>query len=74
MNRNITFNYKNHRGEIRQRTIAFSDLRFIRDPGYGYQPGWFLYGKCLEKQEIRSFALCNIIFPADVSPFVLEPC
>lgn len=69
----VTFNYKNHRGEIRERNVRFIAIMFNRTPGYGYQPGWFLHGECLDKNEIRSFALCDIILPDGVRYFILEP-
>jgi predicted DNA-binding transcriptional regulator YafY len=68
----LTFEYKNHRGEIRTRQIKPIGLMFVRNPGYGYQPGWFLHGLCLDKNAIRSFALCNIILPDGVKVYLLE--
>ena len=59
----ITFSYKNHRGEMQQRTIVPDALEFIfaPDPKYNHQPGWFISGYDKEKYARRSFALSNII-------------
>lgn len=57
-----TFNYKNHRGEIALRTVEVQSLDFLYNPGFGYQPGWFLSGICQDKGERRSFALSHIQF------------
>ena len=62
-NQLIKFEYKNHRGEVTQREIIPDSLEWIDNPGYNYQPGWFLSGFDFDKQARRSFALCNIILP-----------
>lgn len=66
----VTFDYKNHRGEVRTRTVDVDAVEFLHmrklDPKYGYQPGWYLSGRCHDKDARRSFALCNIILPNDV--------
>ena len=68
----VNFQYKNHRGEIAEREVEFIGLIYVRNPGYGYQPGWFLHGICQKKQEVRSFALTHIILP-DTPFYLLEP-
>ena len=57
------FTYKNHRGEIAERTVRQAILEHHSSPGHGYAPGWFITGLCLDKGERRSFALTNIIIP-----------
>lgn len=57
----VKFKYKNYKGEARERTVEVTSLDFLRNPGFDYQPGWFLNGICQEKQLVRSFALTNII-------------
>lgn len=61
----VCFAYKNHRGEVNNRTVDVDSIEFITtvhaDDDYGYQPGWFLSGWDHTKQARRSFALCNII-------------
>lgn len=69
----MRFDYKNHRGETRPRTIQFIGIIFLKDPGYGYQPGWFVHGVCEDKNEVRSFALCNILLPDGGKYYLLEP-
>ncbi|MEQ1950953.1 hypothetical protein [Mesorhizobium sp. CN2-181] len=61
MIKTVTFTYLNHRGITAERTINFEALEFIRDPGFGYQSGWFISGHCHDKKERRSFALNRIV-------------
>jgi predicted DNA-binding transcriptional regulator YafY len=68
----LTFEYKNHRGEVATRRVKPIGVMFVRNPSYGYQPGWFLHGRCLDKDAIRSFALCNIILPDNEPFYILE--
>lgn len=63
MSSTITFNYLNHRGETEERTIDVAAVEFQRNPGYGYQPGWFISGFCHDRKARRSFALNRIILP-----------
>lgn len=58
----ITFKYLNHRGEHADRTIDVEAVEFIREPGFGYQSGWFVSGRCHDKDARRSFALNRILF------------
>lgn len=55
-----TFKYKNHRGEIAERTITVGSIEYLPTPGYGYKPGWFVSGWCHTKRERRSFSFANI--------------
>lgn len=55
-----TFRYKNHRGEIAERTVTLGTIEYLPEPGYGYKPGWFLSGWCHDKRARRSFAFANI--------------
>lgn len=57
----VTFKYKNHRGEETVRNVDVKSIDFVLNPGYGYQPGWFLSGICQDKQANRSFALSHIV-------------
>lgn len=60
----LTFKYKNYKGVVRDRTVDVQSLDFIYHPPgseFGYQPGWFITGTDVEKQEVRSFALTHII-------------
>lgn len=56
----VEFNYLNHRGELKRRRVLPLSLDFQKNPGYGYQPGWFLTGWCQDKKATRSFALSRI--------------
>jgi len=60
----ITFKYRNHRGEVQERTIIPDALEFylVPDPKYSNQPGWFLSGFDPSKGARRSFPLASIIF------------
>ena len=54
--------YLNHAGKKAHRIIKVDSVEFIGKVHFGYQPGWFISGFCLEKQARRSFALSRIIF------------
>lgn len=59
----IQFTYRNHRGNERLRTIDVDSVEFIRNPGFNYQPGWFVSGYDCDKEARRSFALTHIVLP-----------
>lgn len=61
MGKHVSFEYRNHRGEVSLRTIVPDKLEFLYHPGYDYQPGWHLSGYDVDKKARRSFALCNIV-------------
>lgn len=61
----VKFLYVNHKGQRRMRRVGGAlSLDFQRSPGYGHQPGWFLSGMDLDKNEPRSFALSHIVLNA----------
>lgn len=64
----ISFYYLNHRGVRALRTLDFERLEFIREPGYGYQSGWFISGIDHEKKQRRSFALTRVELAEDGVP------
>lgn len=68
----ISFGYTNHHGKTANRRVIPDALEYIQAPGFGYPPGWFLSGMCLDKNERRSFALSNMTLP-DVANWVLLP-
>ena len=53
----VEFDYLNHRGVVERRRIIPESISLDCHPGYGYQPGWFLNGFCLDRKARRSFAL-----------------
>lgn len=57
----VKFTYKNHRGEVAERTVTVDSIQYLTDPGYGYPPGWFVSGMCHDRQARRSFAFANIV-------------
>lgn len=57
----VSFVYRNHRGAQSWRTIEFDSLEFHFNPGFEYQPGWFISGFDLERNARRSFALSHIV-------------
>ena len=65
MTKDVKFKYLNHRGVLEEREIKFECLEFIKDPGYGYQSGWFISGECYKKAARRSFSLNRIIMNED---------
>lgn len=67
----IKFKYKNHRGEVAERTVEPFSLTFytVPSPEYGHQPGWFLTGLDFtgDRDGVpRSFALVNIQMPMEL--------
>lgn len=63
MSKTITFTYINHAGKRAERTVDVETLEFIKDPGFGYQGGWFISGRCHDKNARRSFSLSRIVLP-----------
>ena len=63
----IEFKYKTHRGTIEQRTLVGPfQIALLFNPGFGYQPGWFISGSCPERgNDQRSFALTQIVIDGD---------
>lgn len=59
----ISFEYKNHRGEVAIRKVVPDALEYIKSPGFDYASGWFLSGFDVDKGARRSFALENITIP-----------
>lgn len=59
-----SFFYKNHRGQVEERTIDVDSIEWLSNPDYGYQPGWFISGIDHDSDARRSFALVNIQLPA----------
>lgn len=67
----VTFQYTNYKGVTALRQVKPLALMFIRAPGFGYQPGWFLHALDLDKNEERSFALSHIKLPEGQSPYLI---
>lgn len=61
----ISFFYKNHRGEVSERFVFLDSLEWVNNPGYDYQPGWFLSGIDKDRGARRSFALTHIVLPPE---------
>lgn len=59
----LSFIYLNHNSHTSLRHLELHDIRFEYVPRWGYQPGWALFGKDLDKQAMRTFYLSRIIFP-----------
>lgn len=57
----VKFDYCNHKGVCRKRTVDVTSIDFHSKPGFGYEPGWFLTGIDQDKRQVRSFAVCNIV-------------
>lgn len=57
----MKFQYLNHNGNLAERNVDIDSLEFHHNPGYGYQPGWFISGFDHDKAARRSFALVRII-------------
>lgn len=67
----IRFFYRNHRGELAERTVTVDSVEYVREPGYGYPPGWFVSGHCHDKGARRSFAFSSIQQPEKAKFFKL---
>lgn len=66
----ISFTYRNHKGVTEERMVTLDAVEFVREPGFGYQSGWFVSGFCHKKKERRSFAFSHIVMDStDVPPF-----
>lgn len=63
----VKFKYLNHRGVTAKRTVDVDSVEFIGVSNFGYQPGWFISGRCHDKNARRSFALSRIVFEEDFS-------
>lgn len=61
----LEFTYRNHRGEIEDRRIIPDAIEYMANPGFNYQPGWFISGECLDRKARRSFRLSHIVFNPD---------
>lgn len=61
----IAFEYLNHNGKRSDRDVDIDSLEYHRNPGFGYQPGWFVSGWDYDKANRRSFALDRITISAD---------
>lgn len=59
----ISFFYKNHRGVVEERTIDVDSIEWLANPAHGYQPSWFISGRCHDHDARRSFALASIQLP-----------
>jgi predicted DNA-binding transcriptional regulator YafY len=59
----VTFDYMTHRGTVEKRTVTVRGVDWTDNPGYNYQPGWFLTGHCHDRDAMRSFALNRIVLP-----------
>lgn len=61
------FEYTNHEGKVATRTVVGGRIHWLDAPGWGYAPGWFLTGNCLDRMATRSFAFTNMR-PAEGTP------
>jgi len=68
----IAFDYMNHKGVTRRRKVRVTSLDFLRTINFGYQPGWYITGVDIEKDQIRSFALSHIKFKDGDTSTMLE--
>lgn len=57
MAQTAVFEYTNHRGDVGNRTVMVDRIVWMDDPGYGYEPGWFVIGVDLDRKEQRQFRL-----------------
>ena len=70
--RKITFRYVNHKGKDEMRHALPLRLEYETNPGYSYQPGWFLKCWDFDRKGVRSFALSRIVFEDNLHPMPLE--
>jgi hypothetical protein len=61
MTKTISFKYRSHRGVVEDRTIDVETIEWLAKPGYDYQPGWFISGRCHDRGARRSFALSHVV-------------
>lgn len=65
----MVFEYRNHRGEVKERRVVPVALDYLLEPGYGYDSGWFLtaYDHTGDRngEALRSFALERIVRDTD---------
>jgi len=61
----LSFTYKNYKGITSDRMLDVECLEYLTNPGFDYEPGWFLTGIDVHKGERRSFSLDHIIFPPE---------
>jgi len=57
MAQEVTFEYTNHEGVTSVRTVMIDRISWWDEPDFGYAPGWFATGFCLDRQAIRSFKM-----------------
>lgn len=68
----INFEYRNHRGEQSMRRVEVVQVAWLRLPGWGYQPGWFLVGyDTARNNELRHFALSSVVIPDPGDDYVI---
>lgn len=75
--REISFFYRNHRGEVEERHVIPIHLEFdlMPHPEHHQQPGWVLTCYDLDRAAARSFLLSNICLPnklTSISVFARE--
>jgi predicted DNA-binding transcriptional regulator YafY len=68
MPKTISFTYLNHNGKKAERTVDVETVEFLKNPGFGYQSGWFVSGFDHEKKARRSFSLGRIILDENAVP------
>lgn len=56
----VGFFYTNHRGMSNMRRVRTIAIEHLSEPGFGYEPGWFLRAFDLDKNAERSFELARI--------------
>lgn len=60
----MKFEYTNYKGETEERDVDVTSIDYISNPGFGYEPGWFLTGRDRERNgAVRSFRLDQRMAP-----------
>ncbi len=66
----MKFTYTNYKGETEDREVIPVKLEYLKEPGFGYEPGWFL--TCLDPSRkkdgdpgFRSFRIGSAMKPID---------